>query len=175
MRWKYQLRGLGLGLVLATLIMGIGQNGNENVVAKPTVPMETQMESSEEATMESTMEDSSSLEEVSEEVSVAEEISSVEEASESQVKEPVSEEVVSEEIPSSEEPEYSVVVIEIRSGEGSGTVSRRLEEAGLVEDAEAYDKYLCQNGYDKKIRVGLHEINADATDEEIAKAITSRK
>lgn len=171
MRWKYQLRGLGLGLVLATLIMGIGQNKNENVVAKPTATVES----------ESTMEDSSSLEEVIEEVSVAEEISSVEEASESQVEEPVSEEAVSseegvsEETKEPEEPEYSVVVIEIRSGEGSGTVSRRLEEAGLVEDAAAYDKYLCQNGYDKKIRVGLHEINADATDEEIAKAITSRK
>lgn len=173
MRWKYQLRGLGLGLVLATLIMGIGQNKNEDVVTKPTATVES----------ENTIEDYSSSEEVSEETVSEEMVSSEETVSEGIASEEVisSEETVEEEMVSEKEtseeaadPEYSVVVIEIRSGEGSGTVSKRLQEAGLIEDAVAYDKYLCRNGYDKKIRVGLHVVNTGATEEEIAKAITSK-
>ena len=68
--------------------------------------------------------------------------------------------------------EAGTVTITIVRGDSSDSVSRRLEEAGLVDSATAYDKYLCQNGYDKSIRIGTFEIPADATGEEIAKMIT---
>ncbi|MEZ3425832.1 MAG: hypothetical protein K1W13_00280 [Lachnospiraceae bacterium] len=41
-----------------------------------------------------------------------------------------------------------------------------------MEDAKEYDKYLCANGYDKKIRAGSYEIPKGASDEEIALIIT---
>lgn len=70
--------------------------------------------------------------------------------------------------------EAGTVTIVVKSGASSDSVSRQLEDAGLVDSASAYDKYLCQNGYDKSIRVGTYEISADATGEEIAKMITGR-
>ncbi len=62
--------------------------------------------------------------------------------------------------------------ITISSGDGSYTVSRKLAEAGAVSSAETYDKFLCQNGYDKKIRTGTYVIPADASDEQMARIIT---
>ena len=70
--------------------------------------------------------------------------------------------------------EAGTITIKIVRGDSSDSVSRMLEEAGLVDNATAYDKYLCQNGYDKSIRIGNFELPADATGEEIAKLITGR-
>ena len=39
--------------------------------------------------------------------------------------------------------------ITIQRGDDSGSVSRRLYEAGLVENAKAFDNYLCNNGYSR--------------------------
>lgn len=65
-----------------------------------------------------------------------------------------------------------VVVIEIVRGDSSDSVSRKLADMGLVDSAPAYDKYLCTNGYDKKIQTGTYEIQKGATQEEIARIIT---
>lgn len=66
------------------------------------------------------------------------------------------------------------VTITIRSGDNSYSVSKSLEEAGLVESADAYDSYLCDNGYSRGIRIGAYEIPAGAGEEEIAEIITGR-
>lgn len=67
------------------------------------------------------------------------------------------------------------VIITINRGDSSVTVSRKAAEAGLVTSAAEYDAYLCRNGYDKRLTIGAHEIPAGATQEEIAKILTSRK
>lgn len=64
--------------------------------------------------------------------------------------------------------------ITVSSGDGSDTVARKLYEAGLISDASAYDRYLCQNGYDKKICTGVKTIPAGATEAEIAQILTMR-
>lgn len=67
------------------------------------------------------------------------------------------------------------VTIVVRSGDGSYTVCKRLEEAGLIESAASYDVYLYENGYDKRIVAATHEIPAGADEEQIAKILTGRK
>ena len=64
------------------------------------------------------------------------------------------------------------ITLTISRGESSSSVSRMLAEAGLVADASAYDRYLCSNGYDKKIRTGSYEIPIGASEEEIAQIIS---
>ena len=64
--------------------------------------------------------------------------------------------------------------ITVSSGDGSDTVARKLYEAGLISDASAYDRYVCQNGYDKKICTGVKTIPAGAGEAEIAKILTTR-
>lgn len=64
------------------------------------------------------------------------------------------------------------VIITIGRGDGSYTVSKKLEEAGAVPSAGDYDTFLCANGFDKRIRSGTFTIPADASDEQIARIIT---
>ena len=66
----------------------------------------------------------------------------------------------------------AVKTITVNSGDGSYTVARKLAEAGVVTSAENFDTYLCQNGYDKKLRTGTFSIPADASDEQIARIVT---
>ena len=62
--------------------------------------------------------------------------------------------------------------ITVSPGDGSHTVARKLADAGIVSSADAYDEFLCQNGYDKKLRTGTFSIPADASDEQIARIVT---
>lgn len=68
-------------------------------------------------------------------------------------------------------PTVETVTILIVRGDSSYTVSRRLEEAGLIENARDYDAYLVDNGYSKTIRTGTYKIPVNATWEEIARII----
>lgn len=63
------------------------------------------------------------------------------------------------------------VTITIQSGQYSESVSAACEQAGLVKSATEFNKYLCDNGYSNKLRVGDHEIAMGASYYEIAKAL----
>ncbi|MDE5716090.1 MAG: hypothetical protein K2I53_00470, partial [Lachnospiraceae bacterium] len=63
----------------------------------------------------------------------------------------------------------------IASGDGSYTVAKKLADAGVVSSADAYDKYLCANGYDKKLRTGTFEIPANASEEQVARIVTGQE
>ena len=71
-------------------------------------------------------------------------------------------------------PEQSQTTITIKKGSDSGSVSRQLYEAGLVENAKAFDNYLCNNGYSRSISPGIYEIAPGTSEEEIAKIITGK-
>lgn len=68
----------------------------------------------------------------------------------------------------------SEVDVTIVSGDGSYTVAKKLEQAGVVSSASDFDTFLCQNGYDKRLRTGTFHIPAGANDEQIAKIVTSQ-
>lgn len=65
--------------------------------------------------------------------------------------------------------------ITIVSGDGSFKVSQKLAEAGIVNNAASFDTYLCENGYDKRLRTGTFRIPADAGDEQIARIVTGQE
>ncbi len=67
------------------------------------------------------------------------------------------------------------VTIRVIKGDSSVSVSRRIFEAGLVESAVEFDRYLCQNGYDKSISVGEYKIPMGSEFDDIAKIVTRRK
>lgn len=71
-------------------------------------------------------------------------------------------------------PVFPKVLI-ISNGESSYTVSKKLAEIGAVESASDFDTYLCEHGYDKKIRAGTYTIPVGATDEQMAKIVTGVK
>lgn len=150
----------------------------------------TEITTNEEATTEQVEEETTVTEEAVSEDPVSEETEAEETSSEEAVSEDSTEETVvevasqssstQEAEPESETPENTAsntepVTITVNRGEGSDTVSRRLQEAGLVADAHEYDKYLMANGYDKRIGAGEHVIPAGATWEDIAKTLCNMR
>lgn len=66
----------------------------------------------------------------------------------------------------------AVRVITINSGDSSYTVAKKLADVGVVTSASNFDTFLCEHGYDKRIRTGTFSIPADASDEQIARIIS---
>ena len=101
-------------------------------------------------------------------------VETVEQATSAEQQEPSTEAVVivtpSDE-PSNTEDEIQIV---ISKGDDSGTVSRKLYNAGLIENAAEYDAFLMQHGYDKKISTGTKIIYATDSWQEIAEKLTSK-
>lgn len=64
------------------------------------------------------------------------------------------------------------VEIIIRSGAGSRSVSNQLAEAGLIADAAAFDRYLCDNDYARRVCTGTFDIPMGTSEEQIARIIT---
>lgn len=65
------------------------------------------------------------------------------------------------------------IVLEIKRGDVCRTISENLAAIGMVEDAEKFRKYMQKNGYDHQINVGSFELKKGMSYEEIAKTITS--
>ena len=166
-------RAKELGMIENTVLADIGntmdESVEESIVISETVSTEVntdiEVESTSEMDTETVAEETSpEIEESVEETSMEEELSEVETESSSE------EEILSEE--EEETPEAGQIIsIVVNKGEGSDTVSRRLYEAGLVDDPYEYDRYLMQNKYDRKIGVGEHLIPTGSSWEEIAQLL----
>ena len=74
-------------------------------------------------------------------------------------------------IEESDEVVESYMVISIDGGNGSETVSRKLYNAGLVDSAVEYNQFLIENDYATRLRPGNHEIPIGATYDEMAKIL----
>ena len=92
---------------------------------------------------------------------------------ETQVKQPPEE---SEETGEPENPtgNSGIVTITITPGNGSYAVAQQLKRAGIVDDVEEFDEYLCDHGYDNVLRVGQFQIPVDSTYQDIARILTTR-
>jgi len=64
--------------------------------------------------------------------------------------------------------------ITIAPGDSSTIVANKLEAAGIIRDAAAFDSFLCEAGYDRRITTGKKMIPAGASEVEIAGIITVR-
>lgn len=195
MKLKFYLRGLGIGILVTAVIMGIvssrsRQMTDEEIKARARElgmvesttlsamasgePQGNQAPSqAPEDTPAASVSPSASPEESP---SVSPSASPKESPSVSPSAPPVESTPAASPSPDGEQevPAGEFITITIRSGQSSVAVSKMLEEAGLVESASAYDKYLCSNGYDKRLKTGAHEIPVGATEEEIAVIITSK-
>lgn len=64
--------------------------------------------------------------------------------------------------------------ITVAGGDGSYTVAKKLEQAGMIEDAAAFDRFLCANGYDRKICVGEHTFQPTDDHKQIAENLIKK-
>lgn len=191
MKLKYYLRGLGIGILVTTVILSLAGVGRKNMTDEEVVKRAKEL-GMVESTLLSDLPDQTKTDEVrptEPEISLQPETSEPEESA-STPETPVAPEetpVAPEETPMAPEetpvspedgnpdiPAGETVTLVIGRGESSTTVSKNLKKAGIVEDAAAFDRFLCNNGYDKKIITGTYEIPYGASEEEIAKIITRK-
>lgn len=65
-----------------------------------------------------------------------------------------------------------IISVTITAGMWSDQIAQKFKELGLVNDAKAFDDFLCDNNYASLIRVGSYKIPKGSSYEEIAKIIT---
>ncbi len=75
---------------------------------------------------------------------------------------------------SGKKPDSSGKKFTVRGGLTSTTVAREMEEAGIIDSAEAMDEYMEKNGFSRKIRAGVYTIPKGASYAQIARIITKQ-
>lgn len=179
MKLKYYLRGLGIGIVVAVIITSISMGNRQ-----PMTDEEIKARAAELGMIENSV--LSDIANKDDEAIKNDEPAKDDEAlqdNEPVIDEPTQDEEQLEEEEKNDEPaeneennqqsnDKNTVSITVVSGDSSWTVSKRMEEAGLIESAKDFDTHLCRYGYDKKISVGTYKIPVTATHEEMAKILT---
>ena len=197
MKLRYYLRGLGIGMAVTALILGISFSGRQGQEAQTLTDEQIRERASELgmvdsseltlAALQNSAQPQTTLEpEVTEEPEATAEPETTTEPEATAEPETTTEPEVTAEPEMTTEPEateapelitapeQSQTTITIKKGSDSGSVSRQLYEAGLVENAKAFDNYLCNNGYSRSISPGIYEIAPGTSEEEIAKIITGK-
>lgn len=200
MKRRYYMRGIGISMIVTAILMGVATGGKESlsdeeikkralqlgmVEEKNTVLSDLKNQESSSPTIVYDEDEQQEIENVPEstEPGESEEVPESTEPAESEEVPESTEPIETEEIPESTAANESTedadstepaetVTITVVKGDSSVSVSRDLEEAGLVESAKDFDRYLCNNGYDKRISVGTYEIPIGTSEEKIAKIIT---
>ncbi|QFJ55508.1 hypothetical protein [Pseudobutyrivibrio xylanivorans] len=193
MRFKYYLRGIGIGITFATLILTIsfyfGRDAitkqaltDEEIIEKATalgmtmpegmeVPIEeTEAESDSESSAEEVVEENT--EGMDSDLKVEEEVinnsSAVSEGKpETKVEEKTEED--------SEDETIRYIPFTVRGGESSEVVSNHLFKAGLVDSADGFNKYLSQVNIDNLIKTGTFYIKEGSSYDDIAALLVNKE
>ena len=179
MKLKYYLRGLGIGMAVTALILGISFSGRQGQEAQTLTDEQIRERASELGMVDSSELTLAALQNSAQpqttmEPEVTEESETMTEPEATAEPEMTTKPEATKEPELITAPEQSQTTITIKKGSDSGSVSRVLYEAGLVENAKAFDNYLCNNGYSCSINPGIYEIAPGTSEEEIAKIITGK-
>ena len=167
MNLKFYLRGLGIGIVVTALLLSLSSRNPSELTDEEIKARAAELGMVEQKVL-------SDISTPEPEVKPTEE--PIAESTDKPTTEPTQApeedlEVTVTQAPQEPSEQSEVIILTIKSGETSWSISEALYEAGVVESVADFDAYLCQNGYDKTIRTGTFEISTSATYEEIAKKI----
>lgn len=184
MKLKYYLRGLGMGIIFATLVLTVSSvihNNNlsdEKIIAEAkklgmVMPEETETSQgglwgnngkAESTETESMQQETESLTEPTETEGDSETTTEVAEQSSEDDKK-------NEGRPVTGENGRNYVIINVYPGDTARMIAERLYTNDLVDDAEAFRKYLGQTGRANTLYVGEFMIPVGATYEEVFNAL----
>ena len=188
MKLKYYLRGLGTGILFATVVLCIAYSyrlsdsqikerakelgmvyaGQEDDTSKDEASSEDANSGSEKNKESEKKQDDESAEDSTEDLT--EESSTNESSSDTEVGQTEANENQSEIADEEEKQTYEVKVY----GETiSLDVAKELEEAGIIEDSVDFNQYLCNHGYSRIIQNGSVIVERGMTYEELAEILTN--
>lgn len=174
MKFKYYLRGLGTGIFVTTLILSIAFDVR---LSKINSSNENRAESKSESISETTSPENTSDSETVSSNKGEDQSTNTDELTENLTEETTSESETSAPEPdiSTAIPQSATVTIDIYSGMSSNKVAARLEELGVVEDADDFNNYMYSRRIENSIRIGRFDISQNATYDEIINIITGRQ
>ena len=182
---KYYLRGLGTGIVITTLVLAISFNVR-SCTSQDNKEENTKIEdtTTEDTTTEDITTEDTTTEDITTEDTTTEDTTKEKTTKEKVTKETTTEKITKEDKPTEEETTEvdttkevttkGIVTLTVTNGMASDTVAALLENAGAIDSAIEFNKYLYQMGYERIIRVGTYEIEVGASYEEIARLITNQ-
>lgn len=194
MKLKYYLRGLGIGIIVTTVILAVGfskketKMSDEEIMARAAqlgmVMQETESTEQNDTEQNPDGTDAGTKAEVVTEQTASELLDAqtgADEAAQNTKTEedgtvPVQEEgaeadaAAQEEAADAENPS-GVFRLVIQKGDVCRIVCEKLAENGVISDAEAFRQYLSQIGYASNMRVGNYDIPYGLSNEEIAKIL----
>lgn len=180
MKFKYFIRGLGIGIIFTSIICLTAYHGNAsdtmtdaeiirrakelgmveedrskvgNLIKEQETTMTTEAPSSEQPIDEGTEEQTEQATETPKQ--------------QENTRQSDDSAAVGDDVDKAE-----TVEITVTAGTTSYDVCQKLQELGLVDDAARFDDYLIENGYANRIRVGTHKLIKGMDSKAIAEAIS---
>ena len=189
MKLKYYLRGVGIGIIFATLVMTLSSFVHKNNITSEYIIKEARKlgmvmrdelnnnngllgKDETEDTEESESESVKPSESESQTPPPSESESQTPPPSESESQTPQPSESESQNPPASEEKQY--VTVTVVRGDYARQVAEKVKAAGLIEDAEDFRKYIGRKGYGQLFHAGTYKIPLGADYEEICQILISR-
>jgi hypothetical protein len=195
MKFKYFLRGLGFGIVFASVIFltayrnqSVQEISDEVIIERAKELGMVEQEDKvgdlleDKNSTETVSSESDSLSSDNSETNISEqdtgETEEIETSTEDNgTEENTTEDTITEDVSNSEDvttenDTINTVTITVERGSTSYPVCQKLQEAGMIEDAGEFDTYLVENGYANRIRVGEHVLTPGMDYHAIAEAIS---
>ncbi|MEE1250385.1 MAG: hypothetical protein UHU19_14325 [Lachnospiraceae bacterium] len=193
MKLKYYLRGLGVGVIAATLVLMIAFSGHDKELSDEEIIKRAEALG---MVMDASSEEKDEIPEMAEteealptelpvkvieptETQTAEVVPDTE-TSETEaeavnendkIATPDTEAVVGKVQPQMTEKTEEEISFTINAGQSSDTVAFNLYSAGIVDDATAFNTYMVKNGYDSRLSTGTFKIKKNASYSEIANTL----
>ncbi len=172
MKFKYYLRGIGIGILATTVIFMIaiaargGIMTDEKAIARAQqLGYTLETEASGDATTDTS--DGMTLKEYSEASNTEETTDSTEE----EKTEDTTDASDTEEETTNAADEPTEITITISSEDDSSAVAKRLQQNGIIEDASDFDQYLVKYGYDRILQPGDYTVSSDMDYAQLAAAL----
>ncbi|WP_443594302.1 hypothetical protein [Agathobacter sp.] len=188
MRLKYYLRGLGLGIIFAVIIMMIGFHGNKQSMSDTEIIEKAKTLGMVEAKKSSgTVADEYNSEKTDSSATNSDDSSQKSEAKpgsemqegQTQQKDTQQEAVVpaadaQPETVAPQDTTATTYTITVTSQDTCRTIAEKLKALGLVDDAEQFRIYMGQKGVDHFIADGDHSISQGASYDDIISILTQK-
>lgn len=181
MKLKYYLRGIGVGILVTTLILTIAGHNRKKMSDEEVIKRAGQLgmimqkdetlfdnESSASETEASTTETPTT------ETPTTEASTTEAPTTEAPTTEAPTTEAPTTEAPTTEAPTTAVsgnATIQVVRGMYSESVSQAMQSAGIISDWRDFNMYLCSNGYAERLQTGTFTMNSSMSYEQLAKIL----
>lgn len=189
MRLKYYLRGLGLGILVSTLFLMLsiqlhgGIMTDERVIARAkelgmvipddgetdTPPLESESTQPDDAAQNDARPDDAAQDDTAQDNTQTDDTTS-----DGSVQNDGTQDGITPENAAQGDDAQGDIIFTVADGEVCRTAAEKLLACGLIEDVDAFRKYMSAHDYDGLIREGTYRIPVGADADTIAKIITAQ-